>query len=585
MRRQRAELAVRPRALSLASHQRGQPLGVEAAGLGRGAGTLGGRHLGLDELTGRGQVRVHRLARDEQPHDLRGSFEDPVDAHVPHHLLGRHAPLTAGGQRGCGLVAPPAADLHQLVHDHRAHFGTVELGQRGLDADVVALVVGKLAGQLDHGLEGVGGRGDERDLLCDGLVLADRASPLHPLLGPLPGDLQRQLPGRGAAGGQRQPAGVQRRQGDLQALALLADAARRGDDDLVEPGQPVLQAAQAHKRVPPLHGDPGRVALHHERGDPAAVPVALRNPGHHHQQVGDHPVGGPELDPLQHVLRPVFRRRRRGVQPGRVGANVGLGEQERADLTARAPRQVLPLLLLGAEQRQRLRHADRLVRGQQRGDGRRGRPGDDQRPVVVQVGQAKPAVLRRDFHAERARRGQSFDHLIRDLGIPLDDGAVDRRLTELPQPGTELLAAAGGFLAGTGMRVDQVQLEVTEIQLLAEAGLLPAGLPGFLRYLACLALADIPDTSCLVRTHWPSRSLDAHPPDTARILPASNTILPTALRGDGTSRPQMTQRAPGVPPGARCLHCDQLDTGQGFAMFLLRKSLNRLVTVPNGAVG
>src|SRR5215469_16119497 len=263
---------------------------------------------------------------------------------------------------------------------------------------------------------------------------------------------------------------------------------------------------------------------------PGALPLALffppprfapaptlGNPGHHHQQIGDDPVGGPELDPVQHILRPVFRRHRRGVQPGRVGPDVGLGEQERADLTARTPRQVTLLLVIGAEQRQRLRHADRLVRGQQRRDGRRDRPGDDQRPVVVEVGQAQTAVLRRDFHAERPRRGQSLDHLIGDPGIPLDDGAVDRSLTELPQPGAELLAAAGGFLAGTGMRIDQAQLEVAQVQLLAEAGLLPVGLPGFLCYLARLLLADIPDTSCLVRTHSPFRSLDAHP----QILPGS----------------------------------------------------------------
>jgi hypothetical protein len=45
------------------------------------------------------------------------------------------------------------------------------------------------------------------------------------------------------------------------------------------------------------------------------------------------------------------------------------------------------------------------------------------------------------------------------------------------------------------MRVDQAQLEITQVKLLAEAGLLPAGLPGFLRHLARLALADIPGMS------------------------------------------------------------------------------------------
>ena len=40
--------------------------------------------------------------------------------------------------------------------------------------------------------------------------------------------------------------------------------------------------------------------------------------------------------------------------------------------------------------------------------------------------------------------------------------------------------------------MDQVQPEVTQEQLLTKAGLIPPGLPGFLRYLTCLALADLP---------------------------------------------------------------------------------------------
>src|SRR5262249_38073883 len=156
--RQRAELAVRPGPLALAGHQRGQPLGVEPAGLRRRAGLARGRDPRLDQPTGPRPVGGHRPAGDEQLHDLRGTLEDPVDPHVPHHLLGGHAPLAARGQRLRGLITAAAADLHQLVHDPRAHFRAVQLGQRRLDADVVALVVGELAGQLDPPLEAVGGR-------------------------------------------------------------------------------------------------------------------------------------------------------------------------------------------------------------------------------------------------------------------------------------------------------------------------------------------------------------------------------------------------------------------------------------------
>ena len=49
--------------------------------------------------------------------------------------------------------------------------------------------------------------------------------------------------------------------------------------------------------------------------------------------------------------------------------------------------------------------------------------------------------------------------------------------------------------------MDQVQLELSQEQLLAEAGQVPPGLPGFLRYLARLALADLLSMFCLLRAH------------------------------------------------------------------------------------
>jgi hypothetical protein len=51
------------------------------------------------------------------------------------------------------------------------------------------------------------------------------------------------------------------------------------------------------------------------------------------------------------------------------------------------------------------------------------------------------------------------------------------------------------------MRMDQVQPELSQEQLPAEAGQLPSRLPGFLRHLARLALADLPVMFCLFRAH------------------------------------------------------------------------------------
>ena len=172
------------------------------------------------QLAGDLEVLVDGLARDQQVHDLGRALEDAVDAHVAHHLLDRDRLLAARLQRLGGLVAAAAAHLHQLVGDLPAQLRGVELGQRGLDADVVALVVGQPAGDVEHRLEAERGRGDEGDLLRDGVVLADRLAPLDALLRPLAGDLGRALGDADADRRQREAAGVQRREGDLEALAL-----------------------------------------------------------------------------------------------------------------------------------------------------------------------------------------------------------------------------------------------------------------------------------------------------------------------------------------------------------------------------
>ena len=63
------------------------------------------------------------------------------------------------------------------------------------------------------------------------------------------------LPAPTQHGGQREPAGVEGGEGDLEARALGADAVRGRDPDLVEAGDAVLDAAQAHEGVAVLDGD------------------------------------------------------------------------------------------------------------------------------------------------------------------------------------------------------------------------------------------------------------------------------------------------------------------------------------------
>ena len=79
-------------------------------------------------------------------------------------------------------------------------------------------------------------------------------------------------------------------------------------------------------------------------------------------------------------------------------------------MVARDERQPLALLLLGAEQHQRLGDADRLVRGEQRRERRVPDAGERERAVVVDLREAEPAVLLGHLHAERAELLEPVEH-------------------------------------------------------------------------------------------------------------------------------------------------------------------------------
>ncbi len=267
-----------------------------------------------------------------------------------------------------------------------------------------------------------------------------------------------------------------------------ADAVGGGDADLVEAGDAVLDAAQAHEGVAVLDGDARRVRLHDEGGDAALVALALRHAGHDDQQVGDDAVGGPQLDAVEDVVVPLGHRG--GGEAGGVGADVGLGEQEGADVGAGAARQETLPLLLRAELLQGLRHADRLVRREQHADRRAGGAGQRERLVVVHLGETETAVLGVDLHAEGAELLEPVDDLVGDARLALDAGGVDLRLAEVAELGEELLAALGRFVVRERVGVDEVEPEAAEEQFLGEAGLAPVLFPGGLRHLTGLPLGD-----------------------------------------------------------------------------------------------
>src|SRR5215207_2750419 len=94
------------------------------------------------------------------------------------------------------------------------------------------------------------------------------------------------------------------------------------------------------------------------------------------------------------------RRGRRHVR--RIGAGIDLGQRKRGDRALRESREVLPLLLLGAEQLERLRYANRLARGQE-GDERTVLRRDHLHGADVrELRKSEPTVLLRDLDAEGA---------------------------------------------------------------------------------------------------------------------------------------------------------------------------------------
>ncbi len=198
-----AELVVGGRVHALSGQQPWQPACVETAGSGGRFDLRVQIRLDRGQIAGGGEVRVDRLAGNEQMHDLCGAFENPVDAHVPQLLLCRNSTLAAGRQRCRCFVSAAAADLHQLVRDPVGHFAGPKLGQCGFDPDVFHTAVGQPGRQFEDRFQGKRRRSNKRDLLPDRLMFAHRASPLDPGIGPLAGDLQRPFSGGRAHGRDR----------------------------------------------------------------------------------------------------------------------------------------------------------------------------------------------------------------------------------------------------------------------------------------------------------------------------------------------------------------------------------------------
>src|SRR5258708_5561688 len=108
--------------------------------------------------------------------------------------------------------------------------------------------------------------------------------------------------------------------------------------------------------------DARRLRLHDEGGDlraRLAVDQLGRRLARDDEQTGASAVGAPELFSVKDVVVTIRFGLRR--EPGGIRADARLGEREGGQLAPGDAGQESCLLLLGAEEQQRLRHADRLV--------------------------------------------------------------------------------------------------------------------------------------------------------------------------------------------------------------------------------
>src|SRR3954470_770339 len=125
--------------------------------------------------------------------------------------------------------------------------------------------------------------------------------------------------------------------------------------------------------------------------------------------------------------------------------------------------------------------------------GQRGvpRPRQHERAVVIDLREPDAAVLLGHLHPQRAERLEAVDDPVGDPRRLLDLERIDLLDEELAEAGGESLALLDRRRVDTGAGMDEVEPQVAEEELLAEAGLLPALLAGALGDLSRFLLADL----------------------------------------------------------------------------------------------
>src|SRR2546425_2416959 len=174
--------------------------------------------------------------------------------------------------------------------------------------------------------------GGVRQQPLDRLVRRDRLAELHAALGVLERSLVEPLRRADRMRGEAEPAEVERRERDLEAVALFTHALRRRHAHVVEVELRGRRAVQSHLRVIGSDLEPLVLALDDERGDPlrALRWIDVREDDEH---VGDGRVRDEGLRARDHVLAALAACR--GLEAARVASGAWLGERVRADRSCR----------------------------------------------------------------------------------------------------------------------------------------------------------------------------------------------------------------------------------------------------------
>ena len=147
-------------------------------------------------------------------------------------------------------------------------FRRPQFAHRGFEPDVGVLVaIHPAGGEQRHRFHRKSVRRHARDFVRDGRVFADGCAPLHAFVRPVARNFQAAFRQADARGGQRQPAGVERRQRDAQTFAFGEQNIFARHADVRETDDAVVERPQAHEMAAVHDFDARPVHFHDERRD------------------------------------------------------------------------------------------------------------------------------------------------------------------------------------------------------------------------------------------------------------------------------------------------------------------------------